>query len=146
MAALRNSLSGQRCCCGPLIPSHDRDADGPQLAEQARAPAVAVEHQRPGAGSLLALPALRQQAHLLQLRHDAVPDLGHDAAVHLTVQAQQRRPTQRVHPVAGRGRQRQLLARHELLGQSALPAVDLHVTVHEQRGDGLRIVLAPILC
>ena len=84
-----------------LDPGHHRDALGPQLAEQARAPALAVEHQRQARLLLLRLAALRQQAHALQLRHDAVPDLRHHAGVHLAVQAQQRRPAQGMHPVAG---------------------------------------------
>ena len=78
-----------------------------------------------------------------RLRHHPVPDLRHHAGVYLAVQAQQRRPAQRVHPVADRGRQGQLLAGHEMFRQPALTAVDLHVAIDEQRGDGLRIVCTP---
>ena len=123
-----------------LDPGHHRDALLLQLVEQARAPALAIEDQRQA--RLPARPL--QQPQLLQLGHDPVPDLARHARVHLAVQAQQRRPAQRVHPVAGRRRQGQLLARHEVPGQPALAAVDLHVAIHEQRGDRLRVVRAPV--
>ena len=120
-----------------LDPSH-RDAQRAQLAEQARAPALAVEDQRQAWCA-----SACQQAQLAQLRHHPVPDLRHHAGVYLAVQAQQRRPAQRVHPVADRGRPGQLLAGHEMFRQPALTAVDLHVAIDEQRGDGLRIVCTP---
>ena len=123
-----------------LDPSHPRDAQRAQLAEQARAPALAVEDQRQAWCA-----SACQQAQLAQLRHHPVPDLRHHAGVYLAVQAQQRRPAQRVHPVADRGRQGQLLAGHEMFRQPALTAVDLHVAIDEQRGDGLRIVCTPVL-
>ena len=152
MAALPELAGGPALRLRALDPGHDRDVPRRQLAEQARAPALAVEHQRQarlparGQAGQPALPVgRRQQPAGFQLRHDAVPDLAHHAVIHRPVQAQQRRAAQRVGPVADRGRQGQLLPRHEVLGQLPLaPAVDLHVAVDEQRGDGFGIVRAPV--
>ena len=139
----RNSLSGQRSVCAPLRQGDAGNALGGQPAEQLRAPAFAVEHQRQVRLRRRARGG-RQQAERLQLRHDAVADLGHHLRIDLLVDAQQGRAAERVEPVAGRGRQLQFLARDEVLGQVGLAAVELDMAIDEQRGGGGGIVRGPL--
>ncbi len=133
----------------PLVPGDHRDPATGEAAEQGRAPALPVEHQRQrGLGRLAGGEEVRRvrprQAQPLQSRQDVLLQrLGH-GRVKVLVQAEQRLAAQGVHPVARRGRQAELLARHEVLGQAALAAgVDLHVPVHRQRGAGVRALRQP---
>ena len=119
--ALRAELAvGPALRLRALAPGDAGDALGGQPAEQLRAPAFAVEHQRQarfrrrGHGG-------RQQAERLQLRPDAVADLGHHLRIDLLVDAQQGRAAERVEPVAGRGRQLSFWRETKCLGRLALP-------------------------
>ena len=138
----RNSLSGQRSVCAPLrqvmqampLAASQRNSCGLQPS---RSNQRQVRLRRRARGG-------RQQAERLQLRHDAVADLGHHLRIDLLVDAQQGRAAERVEPVAGRGRQLQFLARDEVLGQVGLAAVDLDMAIDEQRGRGGGIVRGPL--
>ena len=118
-----------------LAPRHARDPARLQCREQLRAPALAIERQRQARLLLPRSQPRLQQPQRLQLRHDCGPQLRHHPRVHLLVQAQQRRASRRMHPVACGRRQLQPVPRHEVLRQVRLAVVHLHVPVDKQRRD-----------
>jgi len=128
-----------------LVPGDHRDAPAGEAPEQGRAPPLPVEHQRQrGLRRRVRREVRRVRPGPLQGREDVVLQRPDHAGVGVPVQARQRPAAQSVHPVAGAGRQAELLARHEVLPQAAPAAgVDLHVPVHRQRGDGVATVRDP---